>query len=205
LLEGLTRSRRRAISLIAVLVGHAVVLIAFIYATRPEAPAPALKEFISTWISQSAPVRVAPQRTVRQRVTPPKLQAIEPLTPPPVNIPPLAGTPGNAVDWAAEAGRAADAATSGPKPRAFGPRARTETEPAERQRDSPHFAGEEYTDSTGSHIVWTSDRCYLASDPPLPGIPKGLNFSRIGCVDYSKPPGELFKDLPAYKKNHAQK
>jgi hypothetical protein len=202
LLEGLTRSRRRAISLIVVLVGHAILLIGFIYASRSEAPAPAIEEFISTWISQNAPARVAPQRTVRQSVSPPKLQPIEPITPPPVSLPPLAGTPGNAVDWAAEAGRVADAATSAPKPRAFGPRARTDTQPAERQRDSPHFAGEEYTDSAGSHIVWTSDRCYLISDPPLPGIPKGLNLSRIGCVDYSKPPGELFKDLPAYKNNH---
>jgi hypothetical protein len=204
LLEGLTRSRRRAISLVAVLVGHAILLIAFIYASHPEGSASAVKEFVSTWISQSAPARVAPQRTVRQSVSPPKLQPIEPITPPPVSLPSFAGTPGNAVDWAAEAGRAADAATSGPKARAFGPHAHTETQPAERQRDSPHFAGEEYTDQTGSHIVWTSDRCYLASDPALPGIPKGLNFSRFGCVDYSKPPGELFKDLPAYKKNHGQ-
>lgn len=93
---------------------------------------------------------------------------------------------------------------NGAKPRAFGPHPHSGGEPPERERRSPHYAGEEYTDSTGSHLVWISDSCYIISDPPLPGIPRGLNFSRTNCVDYAKPPGELFKDLPAYKKYHPE-
>jgi hypothetical protein len=37
-----------------------------------------------------------------------------------------------------------------------------------------HHAGESYRDELGATIVWVSDKCYIESDPPLPGTPPAL-------------------------------
>jgi hypothetical protein len=129
---------------------------------------------------------------------------MESIEPPTINpaapIDDVSGT----VDWAAEARQAAAAVTDAPKNRLFGQHPNSDTHLPEIQRRSPHYAGEHYTDAFGSHVVWISDSCYVVSDPPLPGTPHGLNMSRMACIDFSNPAGELFKDLPAYKKYHPE-
>jgi hypothetical protein len=71
-----------------------------------------------------------------------------------------------------------------------------------------HHAGESDRTATGEEIEWTSDRCYVVSDPPSLAEPDFLKNARIthaGCLPPDGPsPGELFKSLPAYKKHHPQ-
>jgi hypothetical protein len=71
-----------------------------------------------------------------------------------------------------------------------------------------HYAGESDRTVSGEDTEWTSDRCYVVSDPPLPGEPDFLKHARVthfGCLPPAGPdPGELFKSLPAYKKYHPQ-
>jgi hypothetical protein len=68
-----------------------------------------------------------------------------------------------------------------------------------------HHAGESYRDELGATIVWVSDKCYIESDPPLPGTPPALQGARVTrtvCPGISNEPrGDLFKDLPAYRNN----
>jgi hypothetical protein len=115
------------------------------------------------------------------------------------------------VDWYREAGRSvarvvrAEAAKRGSKV-------------APEEHDAPskhpwwpkgvHQAGEEDRDpATGEALEWISDRCYVKTDAPPPGAPDFLARARIskgGCKDPSAGAarGDLFDNLPAYKKLH---
>jgi hypothetical protein len=115
------------------------------------------------------------------------------------------------VDWYREAGRTvakiarAEAAKRGSKV-------------APEEHDAPskrpwwprgvHRAGEEGRDrATGETIEWISDRCFVASTAPPLGTPDFLaraRISRAGCTDPSAGAarGDLFDNLPAYKKLH---
>jgi len=120
-----------------------------------------------------------------------------------VPIPPTDA--GRAIDWTVEAERAAAALSNAPKPREFGafPRADSQEMPA--HPTPAHHAGEQYRDPYGNTVVWVSDRCYVVSERAALGMPGVLAQSRpthTVCVDPRGPEGELFKDLPAYKKYH---
>jgi hypothetical protein len=113
------------------------------------------------------------------------------------------------VDWYKEAGRSAariaraEAAKRGSKG-------------APEEHDAPskdpwwpkgvHQAGEEEV-TNGQTIEWISDRCYVKSDVPPPATPDFLARARIskgGCKDPSAGAarGDLFDNLPAYRKLH---
>jgi hypothetical protein len=86
-----------------------------------------------------------------------------------------------------------------------------EEEAARRQSKTPsapkHFAGENYSSPTRK-VVWINDRCYVESEAPPPGTPDFLaraRISRTACPGASDGmfSGEMFKDLPAYKREHA--
>jgi hypothetical protein len=116
---------------------------------------------------------------------------------------------GRAIDWSSAAHQAAATILERGERIAFGfpaggKSAITLEVPS---RHAPaHHAGESDRTAAGEHIEWTSDRCYVASDPPLPGEPDFLKHARLshgGCLPPAGPDaGELFKSLPAYKKYH---
>jgi hypothetical protein len=193
---------RRGIGFAAVLVVHAILVIGFLNVPLTQTTRPPIEEFFSTWILIPAPSRSPPQRAPRLQAPSPKLQPIPSIETSTIDPVAPAATLGAKVDWNAEGRQAAATATTDPKFPVFGQHPHSDRQPPERQPKTPHYAGEYYMDEFGSRIFWVSDSCYVISDPPLPGMPPGLNMSRTGCIDYSRPVGQLFKDFPAYKKYH---
>lgn len=65
-----------------------------------------------------------------------------------------------------------------------------------------HEPGEQYRLETGERVVWISLRCYIVSGVPPIGLPDVLARSiptRTVYQDAARSPGQLFKDLAAYK------
>jgi hypothetical protein len=71
-----------------------------------------------------------------------------------------------------------------------------------------HHKGDQYTNESGERIVWISDKCYQVSGSSLLTVPEVFSKAMIPktvCPRHSgKPRGDLFKDLPAYKKYHPE-
>lgn len=118
---------------------------------------------------------------------------------------------GPAIDWNAAARRAAAAVLGRRKRKDFGfpPGGKSAITPGVPSPATPaHYAGESDRTPDGEITEWVSARCYVVSDPPLPGEPDFLKNARItrgGCLPPPGPdPGELFKSLRAYKKYHPQ-
>lgn len=110
------------------------------------------------------------------------------------------------IDWAEEAARVAGALTSN----AITLPQSSDKTPL-RQTPSPfappptHHAGDSYRNEIGETIVWISDMCYQVSGAMLtvPDVMAYAMLPRTACPRLSnKPRGDLFKDLPAYKKLH---
>ncbi len=113
----------------------------------------------------------------------------------------------NAIDWAAEARRAAGGVTAPQKFREFGRTPGAGSGQGPRRSVPAHEAGEQYRDEFGEWIVWVSDRCYLVSDTPTLAMPWVLARSipsRVVCQADSEHRSDLFKDLPASRKYHPQ-
>jgi len=112
------------------------------------------------------------------------------------------------IDWLAEAGRAAEAATAAPHTRSFGEIPKAPSWLGSSHSGPTHSAGEQYRFEDGEWIVWVSDRCFIVSEPPPLGMPDVFARSLGTHTVCQAPPGpgegELFKDLPAYKKYHPQ-
>jgi len=149
-------------------------------------------------------------------LAPPPLGAtaapIEPIVEPITLAPPsaVAMSPGSrAIDWNAAANRAATQALAHHKRISFGfpPGGKSAIILGVPSPHTPaHYAGESDRMAGGGSIEWTSDRCYVESDPPMPGEPDIIKRTRIthsNCLPPPGPdPGELFKSLPAYRKLH---
>ena len=107
----------------------------------------------------------------------------EPITLAPPDIP--VRHPSGAIDWESEATQAAAAVLRPSKRISFGfPDRKSSLALGARSQSPAHYAGEMYRTQTGEVVVWTSDNCYLVSDPPLPGEPDFLARARItraGC------------------------
>ena len=130
---------------------------------------------------------------------------IEPPTIESVPIPPTGM--GTTIDWTNEAERAATAISTAPKAREFGLHPRADPRQEQQHPTPAHQAGEGFRDLYGNNVVWVSDRCYVVSERTAGGTPDVLARSRpthTVCVDAGASEGELFKDLPAYKKYHPQ-
>lgn len=203
-----TRGLRRGIAFAAVVALHAGLVITLTVAFRTPT-SPSSTEFISALIFLSAPPS-PPASSNRRRPqladeTSPVAPVEPPTTPTPVISLPIGADA--AIDWVAEARRAAAAVTSVHNVREFGqiPKAHSGQAPL---RSSPaHEAGEQYRTEDGAWIVWVSDRCYIVSEVPPLGLPQVLARSiptRTVCQGDSEPRGDLFKDLPAYQKYHPQ-
>ncbi|HWM68398.1 MAG TPA: hypothetical protein VNO35_17535 [Steroidobacteraceae bacterium] len=112
------------------------------------------------------------------------------------------------VDWQSEAHKAAAAIADSLKvPTEVEDRRKTSSAPPGPRPWHPapaHKAGEEYRTETGEHIVWISDKCYVkASLPIVPDLIPLHTLSTTVCPRNSGTArGDLFEDLPAYKKLH---
>ncbi len=69
-----------------------------------------------------------------------------------------------------------------------------------------HHAGEQFKSDTGAWAVWINDYCYQISDPiSIAGGSLGASLPRTVCPRASNTPrGDLFKELPEYKRRHPQ-
>jgi hypothetical protein len=119
------------------------------------------------------------------------------------------GDSNNSVDWAAEAKIVAAATAEGSTQRSFGvhvPSAAASSAGAGPATSPTHQAGDQYMTDTGEWIVFVSKNCYQISN----GIPNMFGSIlramplQTYCLGKSKgaPRGDLFEQLPAYKKNH---
>jgi len=127
---------------------------------------------------------------------------VRPPTAPPSGIAPPSISE-TAIDWREEARRAASAVA---EPRPHREFSHTPKIDGVTRRRPAHQAGEQYRLDTGEWVVWVSDRCYIVSGVPPIGLPDVLARSiptTTVCRDNSPPPGELFRELPAYQKYHA--
>jgi hypothetical protein len=190
-----------------IVAAHAGFLLVLSIALDRRAGQPVPASSVSTLILLSLPIRVLPPDRRRRRDLE-EAAPIEPLALPSIRSPDIA-LPGEVrapIDWLAEASRAAEEVSSAPHRHEFGqiPQAPSWLGPS--LPGPAHYAGEQYRLDTGESIVWVSDRCYILSEPSPLGIPDVLARSRgtqITCqAPPGPPPGELFKDLPAYKKYH---
>jgi len=128
------------------------------------------------------------------------------IEPPEIELVPIPPeVTGRTIDWAMEAERAAAAISNAPKTREFGSHREANSQQKQQHPAPAHQVGEGYRDPYGNTIIWVSDKCYVVSERGVLGAPDVLARSRptyTTCVDTSAPEGELFKDLPAYKKLH---
>lgn len=127
---------------------------------------------------------------------------------PPIALPAEVTPAGDArpgMDWAWEAQQAAAAVTFTAGVRSFGTNPAAESARTSVLSVPGHAPGEQYRATDGAWVVWVSDRCYLVSDVPPVGLPEVLARSmpaRTVCQDDSESRDDLFKDLPAYEKQH---
>jgi hypothetical protein len=137
---------------------------------------------------------------------------IPPTTPGALTIPQPAAPTESAespIDWAGEAQRgAATAVTPGPEIRSFDHRFPSESErPPKSIFDEPpeHRAGEQFRTDDGRWVVYVSDDCYQISDPfaSTNALANGMGVQTYCKGKPKTPRGDLFDQLPAYKRNHA--
>jgi hypothetical protein len=202
-----TRGLRRGIAFAAVVALHAGLVITLVAFRTPTSPS-ASTEFITALIFLTAPL---PPVASSNRRRPPVGNETSPVAPvePPTPPPPVISFPigaDRAIDWVAEARRAAAGVTSARKVKEFG-RNPAESGQAPLRSSPAHEAGEQYRTDDGAWIVWVSDRCYIVSEVPPLGLPQVLARSiptRTVCQGDSEPRSDLFKDLPAYRKYRPQ-
>ncbi|MGC1729818.1 MAG: hypothetical protein WA747_10600 [Steroidobacteraceae bacterium] len=196
----------RAAAFAVVAAGHAgalfILVITLDTRIRPRLAAGA----VSTWILLPASPRTRERRPERNIEPAP----IEPLALPPIPLPDirLQGDAPGSIDWLAEAARAAEDTTAAPHTRAFGKIPEGPSWLGSPRHAPAHKAGDQYRLDTGESIVWVSDRCYIVSEPAPLGTPDVFARSqgtKVACqAPPGPPPGQLFKDLPAYKRYHPQ-
>lgn len=202
------QNKKRYLAFFAVAGLHALVLAVLIRGSR-EFSLPFTRVVpIEAFVIIPALRRRAPGAPARLNASPPPTAPIvEPITVPAPAIAP-ASPRSRSIDWNAAARRSAAAMLRRRRRISFGFPVRVSPimqgiPPADR---AAHHAGESDRTVSGEHIEWTSDHCYVASDPPVAGEPdflKRARVSRAGCLPKPAPDqSELFKSLPAYKKLH---
>jgi hypothetical protein len=192
--------------LLAVLALHALLLTALMMwrgSIRTERPGRPLE------------IAFLPQRPRQEKIILPRLPAALAPANPKIDeptlmlLPPRPGEDGfPAINWAAEARRAADSAaksdTSPPaKTQQSAPAGTADWFPSSKYR-----AGDEVGLGNGDTAIFINDHCYQVA-PMIPAIVDALHngmglhtFCKGGAKD---PNGDLFKDTQAYKKLHPAK
>jgi hypothetical protein len=115
----------------------------------------------------------------------------------------------NSVDWAAEARIVAAASAAGVPHRPFGSHvpSGTASSPGAGPSSSPeHKAGDQYRTENGDWVVFVTKNCYQISSS-IPNLFSSILRTlplQTYCLGKSKeaPRGDLFEQLPAYKKYH---
>jgi hypothetical protein len=204
----MSRSARCAV-LIAVLVVHGLVIV-FLARNTAKRIVTRVQEFVSTDIftpvpaplpQPDSPTTRAPAREPQTARAPaPRAQ------PEPITIEPPAEEPLPWIDWNASAERAAATVTEPSPYRQFG---RPDVMPKGpvRSPSTGRAIGETYTDDvTGEVRRWISEDCYqVVKNAPPAGVQDDFARklpSRVMCsLKKGKPRGDLFKDLPAYKRH----
>jgi hypothetical protein len=113
------------------------------------------------------------------------------------------------VDWAAEARIVAAAGSAGAPHRPFGSHvpSGTASSPGAGPSPSPaHKAGDQYRTENGDWVVFVTKNCYQISSP-IPNLFSSILRAvplQTHCLGKSKdaPRGDLFEQLPVYKKYH---
>jgi hypothetical protein len=106
------------------------------------------------------------------------------------------------IDWAEEARRVAQAAATNAAASGSAPRPDYAT-PSGVWSAPLHHAGEQYQLSNGDWMVWVSSRCYqISKSMPAPGGASGHSLPETVCPQSHEPRGDLFKEMPEYKKRH---
>lgn len=194
----------RAVALAAVVALHVGLLILVavsLRAIRQASPG----DFVTTLVllpSAPRPAVYQPHPLIPKVST--AISAVEPRVPPSqIRAESRQGTP---IDWSAEAERAASDAISRPSTRSFGEFPRAPDWLRSVPSSDKHHAGEQYQLGRGESVVWVSNRCFVVSEPPPLGMPDVFARSlgtHTSCQGPTGPrEGELFKDLPAYRKSH---
>jgi hypothetical protein len=201
-------SRTRCLVVVAVAGVHALVIGVFLGESRAlrvsSAAGTPLMAFI---VTRRARPRQPFARPSLSESSAPIVPLVEPITlAPPVA--PASSASGQAIDWNSAARKAAAGVLGQRKRISFGfpPGGKSALTLGVPSPSSPaHHAGESDRTIDGQDTEWISERCYVISDPPLPGEPDFLKRARVtrgGCLPPPGPdPGELFKSLPAYEKH----
>jgi hypothetical protein len=184
---------------------HVGLVLMLIIALRTPRPSRG-SDFVTTLIFLSPPSAPAVSpKNGRSAFVPAPITPVEPINPAPWQFD-LPNVPNTSIDWDSEGKRAAGAVTRESGVREFGRNPATHADGQKSRPGPPHEAGEQYR-LGDEWIVWVSPGCYIVSSVPPLGMPDVLARSiptRTVCQDNSKPPGELFKDLPAFRKYHPQ-
>ncbi len=199
---------RRGVAFAAVVALHVGLVVALTLALRTPAPSSSATDFVSSLVFLPAPLPLAAPAKERSQ---PANQITAPLPVERLSVAiPQIDFPTGAqpsIDWDAEARRAAGAVTAAPaQVREFGQIPQAPSWLGSTRAASAHQAGDQYRLETGEWVIWVSDRCYILSQPAPLGMPDVFAHSlgtQMACqAPPGPPPGELFKDLPAYKKYH---
>jgi hypothetical protein len=209
--EGRISRQPRYAALVVVAALHFVLVTVLIIGSRIRLLSPAAESITTTMVSLTRAAE--PQATDRApeiRLAP--LVPLAPFVPAPPSIayPPTDNIP-EAVDWQAEAQKAAAAITGSTRvPSEVEDRRKTSSSHGPRPWFPPpaHHAGEEYKTITGDSIIWVSDKCYVKSSAPMLGLADIFARGRLSttvCPGSSGTArGDLFEALPQYKKYHAE-
>lgn len=200
-------SKTRYLVFVAVAGIHAVLVGVLISESR------ALRLSSSGGTPLTAFIVMRPVRLHTPFMRPSLNESSAPITPmvEPITVTPPATTraSGHPIDWKTAGSRAAARVLVQRKRITFGfpPGGKSAITLGVPSLSTPaHHAGESYRTPGGEETEWISERCYIVSDPPLPGGPdflKNARVTRSGCLPPPGPdPGELFRSLPAYKKLH---
>jgi hypothetical protein len=199
--------RSRYFALLVVSALHATLVIALLIAAKTRV--------LLTSDPNPIELLVLPPNTVPQTAVPPPARANQPKKATPSGVPPSSAitnypqaaageNAGPTVDWAQEAQNvAADIAKKNSAERrqesalAASPQSPFALPPA-------HHKGDQYPTGDGQWIVYVSDDCYQVSKS-ITSITNAINNGmglQTYCIRHSKVPrGDLFNQLPAYKKH----
>ena len=206
-------SLRRYFVSIAVIALHLVFVGALITASRTQKASPRAADVVTALIAlptglldrtqRASPNGSFPRMTAPSRSLAPAIPALIFSTPAEIPM---------SIDWLGSAKQAAANIVSRQPKRQFGGipiRADHGVQNGSSTARRPeHHAGEEYRLDTGERLVWISASCFFVPNPLTPGPPGEvvpgmhmLGFSGLHCPGNASPPeGELFKDLPQYKR-----
>jgi hypothetical protein len=205
----MVHARPRYFVLLVVLALHLAVIVLLVMSSRARrilnaSPAPIELLYLPPRPHAAQPVGTATTSPTPSRKIKSSPEPVTELTLAPTVAEPRESTE-QPIDWATEARTVAAAMAA--KPKVTG-RHKREDEPGPTNSIFPeppsHHAGDEFTMPSGERAVFVSDSCYqVASTKPSNASNNGM-VNPTYCVGKSKKPrGDLFDQIPAYKKYHA--